>query len=56
MIWAGHPAGRWRDKAQLCLRYGPQYIHRAINPNEPDRGMVRLPAPLSSFYYLLRPI
>ncbi len=47
---------RFRDRTRLRLYNWLEYGRVLLKPNEVDREFIRLPAPLSFLYHLLRPI
>jgi Uncharacterised nucleotidyltransferase len=46
----------WADRTLLRTRHYLNSLNKAVTPNVQDKDLLRLPAFLSAFYYLLRPI
>lgn len=47
---------RWRDKLRIRLHYYGRYLRIATVPTERERELFSLPAGLSFFYYIVRPL
>jgi len=52
----GNLREKWADRTRLRMRNYIHNLNKAVTPNALDKQMLRLPAFLSVFYYIVRPI
>ncbi len=52
----GNLREKWADRTRLRMRHYIYNLNKAVTPNALDKKMLRLPAFLSVFYYIVRPI